>query len=214
MSSSPPGPIFVHPQDATEPIFWLIPAVIAVVGIGVCVVGLVRGRLPERWSAAALVSLPVTAFVLASLVLMERSKATEFCASCHVMTPVLASVYEENGSLASIHVRRGAVRTGTSCYGCHSGYGIWGDAGAKMSGVQHMVHTVMGSYELPLKLYGSYDINGCLQCHAESASFRGVEVHSSEGIAEALLAREMSCTGMCHPAAHPPEALSGQGMVP
>ena len=93
MSSSPPGPIFVHPQDATEPIFWLIPAVIAVVGIGVCVVGLVRGRLPERWSAAALVSLPVTAFVLASLVLMERSKATEFCASCHVMTPVLASVY-------------------------------------------------------------------------------------------------------------------------
>ncbi len=214
MSSSPPGPIFVHPQDATEPIFWLIPAVIAVVGIGVCVVGLVRGRLPERWSAAALVSLPVTAFVLASLVLMERSKATEFCASCHVMTPVLASVYEENGSLASIHVRRGAVRTGTSCYGCHSGYGIWGDVEAKLAGMRHMIHEVTGGYDYPLRMRGAFDINACLDCHAESIRFRSVEAHGVEEIQQWLVSRQMGCTGACHPAAHPAAALSGEGVSP
>ena len=44
--------------------------------------------------------------------------------------------------------------------------------------------------------------------------WRAVEAHATEEIVRALLSREMSCTGMCHPAAHPPEALSGKGIVP
>ena len=208
------NPLFTHPGDLTEPIFGALPLAIAVIAMGICLVGLVRGRLAESLLAAGIVGLPVLAFALGNAVLLDRSKETQFCISCHIMQPVYDSTRSDDGSLASIHVTRGAVPTSQSCYTCHSGYGIWGDAGAKMSGVQHMVHTVMGSYELPLKLYQPYDIDGCLQCHAESTRFRGVEVHATEGIAQALLSREMRCTGMCHPAAHPPEALSGKGIVP
>ena len=208
------NPLFTHPGDLTEPVFGTIPLAIAVIAMGICLVGLLRGRLTGSLLAAGVVTLPVLAFALGNAVLLDRSKETQFCISCHIMQPIYDSTRSEDGSLASIHVTRGAVPTSQSCYTCHSGYGIWGDTNAKLSGVQHMVHTALGTYELPLKLYGTYDVAGCLQCHAESASFRGVEVHAAEGIAESLLSGDMSCSGTCHPAAHPAEALSGKGVVP
>ena len=157
---------------------------------------------------------PVLAFALGNAVLLDRSKETQFCVSCHIMQPIYDSTRADDGSIASLHVTRGAVPTAQSCTTCHSGYGMWGDVGAKLSGVQHMLHTVTGRYDLPLKLYQPYDIDGCLQCHAESTRFRAVEVHATPEIQGALLSREMSCTGSCHPAAHPAEALSGNGSGP
>ncbi len=73
-----------------------------------------------------------------------------------------------------------------------------------------MVHTVTGRYELPLKMWKPFNINACLACHAESTRFRAVEAHRIPDIQKALVAREMGCTGVCHPAAHPAEALSGE----
>ena len=206
--------LFTHPGDLTEPILAVLPLTICVVAMAICLVGLVRGRLGESLLAVGIVGLPVLAFALGNAVLLDRSKETQFCTSCHVMQPVYDSTRADDGSLASIHVSRGAVPTSQSCYTCHSGYGLWGDANAKLSGVQHMTHTVMGTYEFPLKLYEPYNIDGCLQCHAESSGFRGVDVHSTEGISQALLSREMSCTGACHPSAHSAEALSGNGSTP
>ena len=69
-----------------------------------------------------------------------------------------------------------------------------------------------GRYELPLQIRGSYNIDACLACHAESGRFRAVVAHQLPDIQRALLAREMGCTGACHPAAHPPEALTGGGL--
>jgi cytochrome c nitrite reductase small subunit len=207
------SPLFTHPGDLTEPIFGVVPLVIALVAMGICVVGLVRGRLAESTLAVGIVGLPLLAFALANTVLLDRSKETEFCESCHLMVPIGESTRADDGSLASFHVSHGAVPTAQSCYGCHSGYGMWGDLNAKLSGVEHMVHTVLGSYELPLRLYRPYNIDSCLACHAESKRFRDVEVHATAEIQEALLSSEMSCTGMCHPAAHPPEALSGNGQA-
>ncbi len=214
MSSDPAeelGPLFVHPQAASEPIFWLLPAGLALAALILCAIGLIRGRLPGVWLTAGLVTLPAVAFALASLVLMERSKKTEFCGSCHLMGPIEASVLEENSSLASVHVHKwGALPADGACYTCHSGYGIWGDVGAKYSGIWHMVHTVTGRYELPLKMWKPFNINACLACHAESTRFRAVAAHRVPDIQKALVAREMGCTGVCHPAAHPAEALSGE----
>ena len=208
------SPLFTHPGDLTEPIVGVLPLAIALVAMAICAVGLVRGRLGESLLVGGIVILPLLAFALGNAVLLERSKQTDFCVSCHVMEPIYESTRSEDGSLAATHVTRGAVPTARSCYICHSGYGIWGDVGAKLSGVEHMVHTVLGSYEYPLALYAAYDVDGCLQCHAESARFRAVEAHAVEEIQQALMAREMSCTGACHPAAHPPEALSGNGDAP
>ncbi len=202
------GPLFVHP--AAPGLLWIVAALFALPAVAIALVGLLRGRLPPVAALAGLVLLPIFAFLLGNLVLMERSKGVEFCGSCHAtMSPLVASLSEENGSLAAIHYMNGSVSHSEGCYSCHSGYGIWGDAGAKMAGVQHMLHTVTGNYEFPLTHYGAFDIDSCLVCHAETQAFRAVESHRNPDIQSLLVSREMACTGACHPAAHPPEALNG-----
>jgi hypothetical protein len=201
----------VHPGDASESLLWLVPVASALVAAAICVIGLVRGRLGETLFVTGVAFLPALAFALSDVVLMERSTQTEFCTSCHLMQPVHDSTVDENDSLASIHVTRGAVPTATSCYTCHSGYGMWGTLDAKLAGTRHMLHTVLGSYELPLKHHGTYNIDSCLSCHAESSRFRSGDAQAAHlAVEESLLAGEMTCTGMCHPAAHPPEALTGE----
>ena len=211
MESDGLGSLFVHPGDLTEPIFWLLPVAAALAAAAICGVALVRGRLRSTVLQAGVVFLPVLAFALSYAILMERSKKTDFCTSCHVMVPIQASALADDGSLASFHVSRGAVPAYKSCYTCHSGYGVWGDLNAKLAGMNHMIHTIRGSYELPFRMRGPYDIDACLDCHAESRSFRAVAVHQIPDIQESLRSRAMSCTGTCHPAAHPSEALAGPG---
>jgi hypothetical protein len=126
------------------------------------------------------------------------------------MTPIVESLQATDGSsLAAIHYTRGLVPTGDACYTCHSGYGIWGTFGAKRAGMMHMLRTVTGRYALPIELHGTFDINSCLGCHAGAASFRAVEAHQDPELQKALLDHTITCTGACHPAAHPEEALTG-----
>lgn len=209
-------------MDATSPLFagppaahgipWL--AVLAMLVAAAAAIlllwGLVRGRLPASYSAAA-VLLPLAAYALASLHMLESSKQVAFCGSCHVMTPLLNSLQGNDGSLASIHYARGLVPHDQACFTCHSGYGIWGGVDAKMAGVMHMVRTATGWYSLPLTLNGPFDINSCLGCHAFAPSFRAVEAHQDPELQKQLLTHELSCTGVCHPAAHPDSALTGGG---
>jgi hypothetical protein len=206
--------------DATSPLFagppaahgipWL--AVLAiVVGAAAAILllwGLIRGRLPPAYVAAA-VLLPIAAYGLASLHMLETSKQVSFCGSCHVMTPIMNSLQGNDESLASIHYTRGLVPHDQACFICHSGYGIWGGIDAKMAGVMHMAHTVTGGYALPIKHNGPFDIDSCLGCHAFAPSFRAVEAHQDPDLQKQLLSREMGCTGVCHPAAHPESALGG-----
>jgi hypothetical protein len=170
--------------------------------------GLVRGSLSPALGAAGLF-LPIAAFGLGSLLVIEDSKQVTFCGSCHVMVPLVASLAADDGSLASIHYARGLVPHDTPCYTCHSGYGIWGTVDAKKAGIMHMLHTITGEYPMPLAMRAPFDINACLGCHAHAPSFRAVEAHQSPDLQKALIAREMSCTGLCHPAAHPESALTG-----
>ena len=203
------GPLFTHPADLAEPLHGYVPFGLAVAAIAICILGLYRGRLGGFWTEAGIVFIPALAVVLGDVVLMERSKQTEFCGSCHVMEPVLESVLGDDGSLASFHVAEGIVPLATACFTCHSGYGLWGNFTAKQAGMGHMVAEITGRYDLPLKMRAPFDINSCLECHAETRKFRAVEAHQPIEIQEALIAREMGCAGMCHAVAHPPGALTG-----
>jgi hypothetical protein len=209
------GPLFASPP--VEPaVQWsqVLPLVAAAPAVAILLAGLVRGRLSPGAALFGVVFLPAVAYGLGGLMMLETSKDVRFCGSCHVMTPVVASLSDaKNGSLAAIHYTRGLVPTDQACYVCHSGYGIWGTFDAKLAGVMHMVRTVTGDYALPIALHGTFDIDSCLGCHAGAASFRGVEAHQDPDLQKALLDGTMSCTGACHPAAHPAEALTGGGPV-
>lgn len=203
------GPLFAGPAGAGG-ISWsaILPILVAVPAIALLLVGLVRGRLPVAFAAAG-VLLPVAAYAFGSFYMLESSKRTTFCGSCHIMTPILSSLQSGDGSLASTHYVRGLVPHSEACYTCHSGYGIWGGVDAKVAGVMHMVRTVTGRYELPVEKRGPFDIDSCLGCHAAVPAFRAVTAHQDEELQRQLLSGEMTCTGICHPEAHPASALTG-----
>lgn len=205
------GPLFV-PPGAHDGLPWvaILSIALAVPAVVLLVVGILRGRRMPAAVGALAVVLPVASFGFGSLYVMEGSKQASFCGSCHIMTPLLQSLDEDNGSLASIHYRRGRVRHDEPCYTCHSGYGIWGTVEAKQAGLLHMWHTVTGDYARPLAMIGKFDIESCLACHAETHPFRDAEPHRDPDVQKALLDGEMSCTGVCHPSAHPESALNGK----
>ena len=209
MNPAPTGPLFISSSVAAVEWIRLLPILVAVPAMLILAWGLVRGRLPAPMGVMGLV-LTVAAYGLGMLMVMEESKDVRFCGSCHVMTPIVASLSATDGSsLAAVHFTRGLVPTNEACYTCHSGYGIWGTFGAKKAGTMHMLHNLTGHYALPLELNGPFDIASCLGCHAGAASFRAVEAHQDPDVQQALLRHTMACTGTCHPAAHPAEALTG-----
>jgi len=139
----------------------------------------------------------------------EATKERRFCGSCHVMTPIVADLTKEGDTLAATHYQRGLVSHEQACFVCHSGYGIWGTLDAKLAGVRHMMKTATRSYTFPIEHHGPFDIDSCLNCHAQAATFRAVDAHKDPDTQQALYKREMGCTGVCHLAAHPEEALKG-----
>jgi hypothetical protein len=200
------GPLFQLPEDPHY--LWLFGTAIAVLAIVVLAIGLVRGRLSATLLLPALL-LPVGAYGVGYLFTLEESKTVQFCGSCHeTMSPLVQALAEDGESIASIHWQKGAVSHISACYQCHSGYGILGDVGAKMAGVQHMVRTVTGRYDLPISAH-RFDVRSCLGCHAQAVPFREVEEHQDPDIQQELLAGESGCTGDCHDVAHPESALWG-----
>lgn len=209
------GPLFV-PPGAEQGLPWaaILPLVVAAPAIVLLLMGLFgRRRLPAALGAAALI-VPISAYGFGALYVMEGSKDVSFCGSCHVMTPIVAALESDKESLSSIHFRRGLVPHDQACYACHSGYGIWGTMDAKIAGLMHMVRTLTGDYDLPIEMHAPFDINSCLSCHAASPAFREVAEHQDPDVQKALLSREMSCTGVCHPDAHPASALTGGVATP
>ena len=204
------GPLFVHPYEPNR--LWILVAAVAIVTIAAAAITLVRGRAPMVLGTAGLFLLPAFSYVLGDLMVLEESKQVEFCGSCHAtMGPVVEAMRADGETLASIHYRMGAVSHTDACYQCHSGYGIWGTVHAKQAGIMHMVHTVNGDFEFPIRHRGEFDISSCLNCHAGAAPFRESVMHQDPEIQQAILDGEIGCTGACHPAAHPDSALNGTG---
>lgn len=206
MQEEPLGPLFQVPHDPHY--LWIFGTAIALAAIAVAAIGLVRGRLPTLLVVPAAL-LPLAGYGVGYLFVMQESKATEFCGSCHeTMSPIVAAMKEDTETLASMHWRIGAVSHAEACYQCHSGYGIWGEVDAKIAGLRHMVKTVTRDYEFPIEAR-HFDVASCLGCHAETVPFREAEDHHDPDVQRDLLAGEMSCAGFCHEEAHPEEALWG-----
>jgi hypothetical protein len=208
------GPLFVPPADVH--FFWIVVLVPALLATALLLVALVRGRFPGGrviggGVAAAAWLLSVFAYGFGAIHLAEEAKSVAFCGSCHVtMAPLVQSLSSQEESLAAIHYQSGAVSRVEACYTCHSGYGIWGTVSAKQAGLGHMWRTLTRDYEFPLEHNGAYDIDACQNCHAGTRAFRDVEEHRDPDLAQAMVDREIGCTGDCHPAAHPESALMGE----
>src|SRR5262249_46014444 len=163
------GPLFISPP--VEPVVdWprVLPVLVALPAVAILAWGLVRGRLPPAAGVAGLV-LPIAAYGLGMLMLMEDSKDVRFCGSCPLMAPpprtpptAKASHPPDDSPPPPTPYSRGLVPTAEACFTCHSGYGIWGTVGAKRAGVMHMLRSLTGRYHLPLELNGTFDINSCL----------------------------------------------------
>jgi hypothetical protein len=203
------GPLFESPKDPTN--LWLLVGAIALITFVAAAVTLVRGRAPMVLGTAGLFLLPAFSYVVGDIMVLEDSKRVEFCGSCHVtMGPVLDAMKNgEPDTLAALHFQRGRISHHDACYECHSGYGIWGTAHAKQAGIMHMINTVTGNYDLPLKHRGEFDIASCLNCHAATTNFREQLMHRDPEVQEALLTGQISCAGVCHATAHPASALNG-----
>ena len=207
------GPLFVPPADVHW--FWVVVLLPTLPAIVLLAIALVRGRFPGRrlfggGVAAAAWLLSLFAYGFGAIHLTEEAKRVEFCGSCHAtMPPLVDSLSSDEESLAAIHYQRGAVSRVEACYTCHSGYGIWGTVAAKESGLGHMWRTLTRNYEFPLEHKGPFDIDSCQNCHAGTKAFRDAEEHRDPELAQAMVDREIGCTGDCHPAAHPESALNG-----
>jgi cytochrome c-type protein NapC len=204
------GPLFVDKPQIH--LLWILALIAAAAAIGLAAYALIRGHVAAELGLLGLVVAPAVAVLLSNLEVVNRSQELEFCGSCHEpMAPLVAAVIEPNGSLASIHYQSGAISGDTACYTCHSGYGILGDFAAKRAGIGHMWHELRGSYDYPLAMNRPFDIDACLDCHRHAPKFRAVPTHTDPDTQKMLVSRELSCTGACHPSAHPPEALNGSG---
>ena len=218
MNNEALGPLFVPPADVHW--FWIAVLAPAVPAIALLLIALVRGRFPGGrliggGIAGAAWLLSLFAYLLGAIHLTEEAKRVEFCGSCHdTMPPLVESLSSDEESLAAIHYQRGAVSRVEPCYTCHSGYAIWGTVSAKQAGLGHMWRTLTHDYKFPLEHKGPFDIDSCQNCHAGTNAFRDVEEHRDPELAQALLDREIGCTGDCHPAAHPEGALRGPPYVP
>jgi hypothetical protein len=202
------GPLYAPLDGASY--LWMLIVAFAIPTIGLCLYTLVRGRLPTVLSTSGLVLLPVFAYVLGNLHVLDESKSVEFCGSCHLtMPPLVESMKSDGSGLAASHYRKGAVSHKNACYVCHSGYGLLGDIDAKLAGINHMIQTIRRSDRFPLKMRSTFDIQSCLDCHMESEPFQSVKGHMTRGIQNRLMTGEIGCTGACHEPAHPPAALNG-----
>ena len=204
------GPLFVDKPELH--LLWIVALISAATAVGLAVYALILGHVSRELGLVGLVVVPGVALLLSNLEVVDSSKEVRFCGSCHEpMAPLVASLVEANGSLASNHYQSGAIKGDTACYTCHSGYGLLGDVAAKRAGLGHMWHEFWGSYEYPLKMNRPFDIDACLDCHRHAPRFRAVSFHTDPDTQALLASRELSCTGACHPSAHPPEALNGSG---
>ena len=138
---------------------------------------------------------------------MERSKSTEFCLSCHVMTDFGRSLHVDDKSyLPAAHFQNNLVPNAHACYTCHSDYTMFGGVRAKLHGVRHLYVNYLGRIPKPedIKLYQPYNNRECLHCHAGARSHLEASAHHKRpDILAQADANKLSCMANdCHDIVH------------
>jgi len=141
---------------------------------------------------------PVFVVFLATAHGMQESMTVEACGACHVMDSHVADLRgPKSDSLAAVHFKNRYILE-NHCYTCHSDYGMFGTAHAKLDGLGHVWHNLRGDYPQPIKIAQPYSNLRCLSCHAGSAKY--LAKHEADEIPK-LAANVDSCLD-CHGPAH------------
>ena len=149
---------------------------------------LVFAILPVSWSYAVVMNR------------LNAMQTVEFCNSCHVMEPYVASLnVDDPESIPAIHYQNNWVPQKKACYDCHSEYGMFGDVKAKLNGLKHVyVNFITGPPE-KIELYKPYHNRDCLHCHEPARRFQENEDHIDN--LDDLHSGETSCLD-CHDVGH------------
>ena len=133
---------------------------------------------------------------------MQRSEQTQFCISCHAMTPYGQSLYVDDPSyLPAQHFQNHRVPADEACYACHADYSIYGPLKDKMRGLTRIYMQYVSSPPNPIRIPGGYQNSQCLHCHLGARSFEENQIHAA--VMDSLKSNQMSClTSGCHDTAH------------
>jgi cytochrome c-type protein NapC len=150
---------------------------------------------------------PILAGVLGTASHMEHSKTTEFCLSCHEMTPFGKSLHIDDSSfIPASHFQNIRVPRKTACFTCHTNYTMYGDLNAKLEGLHHVYVHYLGTVPLPkdIRLYRPYSNRECLHCHLGARTFEEGATHNEEPDRLALIkSNKLSCLSSgCHESVH------------
>ncbi len=198
------------PHEADPGALFLRMSVLGLAVLAIAIVAyytLIRGLRPTdlgtRWALmlAFVVLSPLVYFLNVGLAI-QGSEPVEFCNSCHVMKPYVDDLENPDSErLAAQHYQYRWI-SDHQCYTCHSDYGLFGGAGAKLAGLRHYVKYYITGFERPIKIRGTYDNKRCLHCHGPVASYRETAEHQKN--ADAIATSKMSCLGAnCHVRPHP-----------
>jgi cytochrome c nitrite reductase small subunit len=163
--------------------------------------------VPSQWLLfLGICILPFPMMVLGTAIGMEQAKDVSFCQNCHVMKRFVTDMKNpENNSLAAKHFKNRYIQR-DHCYTCHTDYGLFGTMQAKTVGLGHIWKETTGSYSLPVKIARPYRFTICLDCHAQSLKFEGVQEHT--GLVTKIQTGEAECT-TCLGLAHAPREERG-----
>jgi len=162
-----------------------------------------RGRIAGSFSWGVIITgvvvLPSVSILFGTLLMFERAEKVEFCASCHLAMQAYVQDIEnpDSESLAAIHYKNRYIPQ-NQCYVCHTSFGLFGTAQAKVAGVADVRKYYTRSFSLPIKMREPYRNTDCLKCHA--GAVRWTRLHSE--FKSALLRNDVNCLG-CHGQQHP-----------
>ncbi len=170
-----------------------------------------RSREGKMLAFVTLFILPVLAASFGASDHLERSKETQFCLSCHVMTDYGRSLLVDDPSyLAASHYQNGRVPREAACYTCHTDYTMYGPLRAKVRGLRHVYAQYVGEVSRPIKLYQPYSNRECLHCHVGARSFEEGAVHTADpAVMASIKSNQLSCMSSgCHETVHNVEHLN------
>ncbi|MBZ5699137.1 MAG: NapC/NirT family cytochrome c [Acidobacteriia bacterium] len=157
---------------------------------------------------AALFILPSVCLAMGFQVHMERSKQTQFCISCHAMTPWGQSLYVDDlHHLAATHFQNHLVPHSQACFTCHTTYTIFGDAQAKLSGLKHIYMQYIAGPPKVIRISSPYNNRECLHCHSGMRVFEEGPVHAA--MMDQFKSNSISCLSSgCHDVVHNTSGLA------
>lgn len=140
----------------------------------------------------------------------HATKETQFCGSCHVMTPYADdSTNLASTSLAARHARNEAFGH-ENCYACHADYGMFGTITTKIGGMRHVYeylfhyrNTPNEAFQAEIEIRRPFRNATCMRCHStRNPLFNKIGDHVSTQ--DDIRSGKVSCASEgCHGPAHP-----------